>query len=189
MAKKEKNTNKNQNTKEVAEEDVYSEEQEEFETNYGRILALWEFPEFIKHSRSKLWYISFTIVFLALLIYSYLTDNLLFAIILVIFAVLYLTSSKDDPKTIETALTEEGIFVGSKFIPYEDIQNFYIIYYPPEVKNLYFEPKNILKPRITIPLEKQHPVRIREILLEYLEEDIAKEEMPASESISKILKL
>lgn len=193
MPKSTKESKNNKNNQDIEEEiggeEALTDEQEVFEEEYGKILALWEFPEFIKHERSKVWYISFTVVFLAMLAYSYMTDNLLFAIILVIFAVLYLTSAKDEPKTMETALTEDGIFIGPKFIPYEDIQNFYIIYYPPEIKNLYLEPKNMLKPRIVIPLERQHPVHIREILLEYLEEDVAKEEIPASESISKILKL
>lgn len=165
------------------------EEDYDTESNYGDMLAIWEFPEFIKHTRSKLWYISFTIVFLALLTYSYFSNNLLFAIILVIFAVLYLSSVKDDPVTMETAITEAGIFIGSKFIPYEDLENFYIIYYPPEIKNLYFEPKNMFKHRIVIPLETQNPVHLREILLRYLDEDIEKEEIPASEGIAKILKL
>lgn len=189
MPKTKKETPKKEKKEDTQNKTEISPEQEMFEEEYGKILALWEFPEFIKHERGKAWYISFTIAFLALLTYSYMTDNLLFAIILVMFAVLYLTSAKDEPKTLEIALAEDGIFIGSRFIPYEDLQNFYIIYYPPEIKNLYLEPKNMLKPRIVIPLETQHPVHIREILLEYLEEDIAKEEIPASESISKILKL
>jgi len=156
---------------------------------HGDIFALWEFPEFIKHERGKLWYASFIIIFLAMLIYSYFSNNLLFAIILVIFAVLYLSSAKDDPITMETAITEDGVFIGSKFIPYETLRNFYIIYYPPEIKNLYLEPKSITKQRIVIPLENQNPVHIREVLLEYLEEDLEKEEIPASEGISRILKL
>jgi len=162
---------------------------EEDVNDYGNIFAIWEFPEFIKHQRGKLWYVSFIIVFLAMLIYAYFSDNLLFAIILVIFAVLYLSSAKNDPVTMETAITEDGIFIGSKFIPYEELDNFYIIYYPPEIKNLYFEPKSIIKPTIVIPLEDQNPVYLRQVLLKYLDEDITKEEIPANEGISRILKL
>jgi hypothetical protein len=156
---------------------------------YGDILAAWEFPEFIKYQRGKLWYISFTIVFLAMLIYAYFSDNLLFAIILVIFAVLYLSSVKEEPITMETAITEGGVFIGSKFIDYEDLRSFYVIYYPPEIKTLYLETKSFLRPRIAIPLENENPVHIREILLEYLDEDLEREEEPATEGISRIFKL
>jgi len=90
---------------------------------------------------------------------------------------------------METAITEDGIFIGSKFIEYEDLRSFYIIYYPPEIKNLYFETKSVIKQRIVVPLEDQNPVYIREILLNYLDEDLEKEEIPSSESISNIFKL
>ena len=89
---------------------------------------------------------------------------------------------------METAITEDGIFIGNKFIDYEDLRSFYIIYYPPEIKNLYFETKSIIKQRIAIPLEGQDPVYIRELLLEYLDEDLEKEEIPTSESITNILR-
>ena len=187
-----KSTKTKKSTKKKApkKDDIKKEEERYIEEeDYGDIFALWEFPEFVKHEKSKLWYFSFIVIFLAMLIYAYVSNNLLFAIILVIFAVLYLSSAKDDPITMETALTEEGIFIGSKFIPYETLSNFYIIYYPPEIKNLYLEPKNILKQRIAIPLENQNPVHIRNVLLQYLDEDLEKEEIPASEGISRILKL
>lgn len=169
-------------------EDIENQE-ENNAFDYGDILASWEFPEFEKHERNKLWYVAFVAVFLAMIIYAYFSKNLLFAIILAIFAILYFTSLKNDPLTMETAITEDGIFIGSKFIPYEEILNFYIIYYPPEIKNIYFQPKSMLKHRITIPLEDQNPIYLREVLLNYLTEDIEKEEIPASEGISKILKL
>ena len=182
---------KSKKEEKIQEEEISKKEisEDSHEEDYGDILAIWEFPEFIKHERGKLWYISFTIVFLALLTYSYLSDNLLFAIILVIFAILYFTSIKEDPVTMETAITEDGIFIGSKFIEYEDLRSFYIIYYPPEIKNLYFETKSVIKQRIVVPVEDQNPVYIREILLNYLDEDLEKEEIPSSESISNIFKL
>ena len=178
---------KNPPAKEPVEEKITSEDFPE--SAHGNILVAWEFPEFIKHEKTKLWYIVFSIIFLAMLSYAYFSDNLLFAIILAIFASLYLTSAKNEPITMETAISEDGIFIGNTFIPYEDLRSFYIIYYPPEIKNLYFETKSFFKQRIAIPLENENPVHIREMLLDYLDEDIKKEEIPTSESITKILKL
>lgn len=189
MAKSDKNTKKQTTDREVVEQELESKEEQKFVDDYGNVLALWEFPEFVKHERGKVWYITFTIVFLALLVYSYFSDNLLFAVILVIFAFLYLRLGKEDPQTMEAAITEDGVFMGAKFIPYEEFDSFYIIYYPPEIKNLYLQPKSMIKNRIAIPLENQNPVHIRELLLQYLDEDIEKEEAPASEGISKVLKL
>lgn len=159
------------------------------EGDFGQIFTAWDFPEFTKHDKGKFWYISFTVVFVALLAYTYFTDNLLFAIILVIFAILYFTLDRKDPVIVQIAVTEDGLVLNDKLIEYASLSNFYIIYYPPEIKNLYLQPKNNLKPRIAIPLEDQNPNELREILLQYLEEDLEKEEIPSSESISKMLKL
>ena len=90
---------------------------------------------------------------------------------------------------INIVITEDGVLLNDKFIEYEDFSAFYIIYYPPTIKNLYLQPKNSFKPVITISLEDQNPIIIRKILLQYLTEDLEKEEMPATESISHSLKL
>lgn len=155
----------------------------------GQIFAAWEFSEFVKHAKGKWWYISFTILFLALLAYSYFADNILFAIIIVVFIILYLTIENRGPRVVDILIAEDGIVIDGKLIEYESLQNFYIVYYPPEIKNLYFQPKSNFQHRIVVPLEGQNPVEIRHVLLEFLDEDLEKEEMPSSESISRLLKL
>lgn len=87
------------------------------------------------------------------------------------------------------AITEDGLLINDKLIEYKDLHQFYIIYYPPEIKNLYFRPKGNLKQRITIPLMDQDPVLVREALLKYLDENLEREETPASEAITKLFKL
>jgi len=161
----------------------------EYTDDFGKILATWNFPEFIKHAKGKWWYISFTIIFVALIIYSYFADNMLFAIIIVIFTILYLSIENKGPINMEVLITEDGLVLNGKLVEYENLENFYIIYYPPRIKNLYFQPKSTLGQRIVIPLENQNPVEIRHILLDYLDEDLDKEEIPSSESISHLLKL
>lgn len=157
--------------------------------DYGEILAAWEFSEFIKHAKGKWWYISFTILLVALIVYAYFADNLLFAIIVVVFTVLYLSIENRGPRMVSIIIAEDGIIFNDKLIEYEKLQNFYIIYYPPQIKNLYFQPKSSFQQRIVVPLENQNPVDIRHLLLEFLDEDLEKEEMPSSESISRLLKL
>lgn len=187
--------NKDQELENAADENDENIELEEIGDDYlpdterGDILAFWEFPEFEKHQRGKIWWIIFSVVFVGMLLYSYFSDNFLFALILVIAAILYFSINRHEPEMVEFAITEDGIFVGRQFVEYSDIREFYIIYYPPEIKKLYFETKSNFKQRIVIPLEDMDPVYIREVLLNYLEENIKKEELPASDSISKLLKL
>lgn len=170
-------------------EDLALEEVQEDDLDIGAILNSWEIPSFHKHEKPKRWYFYFTIAIILLLIYAYFSKNPLFALILVFFTLLYTLSEKQDPKKLIFAIAEDGIVIENKFITYKKIKNFYIIYQPPFTKNLYFEPKNFILPVITIPLLDQNPVEIRKQLLQYLTEDLEKEDMPNSESIGHMLKL
>ena len=165
------------------------EEKSSSEEDFGQILAAWDFPEFVKEEKSKWWYISFGLVFSLMLLYSYFEQNFLFMVIIGLFIFVYFSLEKKSPLNIQIALAEDGILINGKFINYQDLENFYLIYYPPQIKNLYFQPKNQLKNRLTFPLENQNPSEIREILLQYLPEDLEKEEIPASETISRFFKL
>ena len=159
------------------------------EEDYGELLANWEFPEYTKIERNKWWYISFVILSISMLVYSYFTENPLFGLIIIIFIILYTIMERKDPSEVQILILEDGMIIGEKFIEYKEIKEFYIIYQPPTIKNLYIQPKNQLKPRIAIPLEKQNPVEIRELLLKYIDENLEREEIPTSESISRLLKL
>lgn len=157
--------------------------------DFGKIWASWEFPEFIQHSRSRTWYTIAIILLIGMLIYAYFSKNLLFAIILILFTIIYFVIERRGPVVVQIAITEDGILINDKFIEYSELADFYIIYYPPDIKNLYFQPRNRFKERIAIPLEDQNPVEIRRALIKYLAEDLEKEEMPTSESLSRIFKI
>lgn len=163
--------------------------QDIIEAGFGKILSMWFFPEFTKHERGKYWYIAATVIFSLFFLYSYITKNPFFALIIALFIIMYFWLGKKDPEYIPCLLTKNGLVIGDKFTEYSQFSNFYIIYYPPGIKNLYFQPKNNLKPRISIPLEDENPITIRKILLKYIDEDLEKEEIPASETISHILKI
>lgn len=158
--------------------------------NYGDLLINWDIPEYEKHDRTKNWYIAAGVIALLLLIYSFLSGNFLFAVIIVIVALIIILHDGQNPPLITFAITSEGIIVGRKFYDYDIIDNFYIIYKSrEEVKNLYFEFKSVVKPRLSIPLLENNPIKVREILLKYLKEDLDKTNQPSSEALAKIFKL
>ena len=45
------------------------------------------------------------------------------------------------------------------------------------------------RPSVTISLENQNPLEIRQILLEYLTEDVDKENESVSDGVSRLMKL
>ena len=155
----------------------------------GTTKLYWDIPEFQDYTRNKTWYITAGIIGLLLLIYSIGTANLLFGVIIIIAAVTLIKIDKTKPDNIEFAITTKGIIIGDSYYEYQDLENFYIVYEPPEIKNLFIEPKNVIRPRINIPLHDQDPTEVRKLLKKYIAEDLDKEGEPISEAIGKILKL
>ena len=150
----------------------------------------WQIDEFVKHQRSKKWYIIAAIVAVALIIWAVLDKNYFFALIIIISSALIVFYDGETPRKIRVELQYNGLFVGETFYEFQSINNFYIIYRPENnVKKLFMEFKNPLKNRLVIPLEEQNPVIIRKFLLKYLKEDLAKENEPLSEGLSKLFKI
>lgn len=158
------------------------------EPDYGKILFSWKFSEFPQYERNKNWYIWAGIAVTCLLIFSIATFNFLFGLFTIIASLIILMFQRSNNE-IEFKIAEDGIAINKTFYDYKDIKNFYIIYQPPEVKTLYFEPKSIFKPRIPIDLTSQDPVAIRETLKLYLEEDLDREDEPVSDQTHRLLKL
>ena len=156
--------------------------------NHGKTLIKWHFPEFEQPERSMSWYVILFVIFAALLIYSIITLNFLFAIIIVMVVVILFLHQRKDPIELEIKITEAGIEIGDKFYAYKELDKFFIIYEPPEISNLYIEFKSNLKPDLSIPLKKENPIKIRDILIDFLVEDIDKEEEPTSDFLTRWLK-
>ena len=74
------------------------------------------------------------------------------------------------PDQITVYISNKGVKVGRSFFPYKNIQSFWIIYRPPEEKELFLKLKAFLTPDIKIPLGNQSPIQIRHFLLEHIPE-------------------
>ena len=157
-------------------------------TEYGALLIGWKIPEYTKHERGRRWYLWAGIVFALLLFYAIYTLDFLFAVILILAAVIIFIRAREEPMEIDFNIFEKGIGVGKKFHTWKDFVHFYIIYEPPEVKNLYFNLKG-LRSRLSIPLNNQNPLRVRESLLKYLAENLDEEREPLSEEYERFLKI
>ena len=149
----------------------------------------WDFLEYEKPVRGKGWYIWATVIGLFIIIYSVLTANFLFALIVIMMGMIMVINSHKPAQKIEFEMNSKGIKIDKKEYNYKDIENFWILYQPPEVKNLYFEFKSSIKHRLFIPLEKENPVEIRAFLREYLEEDLEQENEPFSDVMGRVFKL
>jgi len=158
--------------------------------DFGATKISWEIPEHEKYYRTRRWYIIAATVSLILLIFSFFTSNFLFAVIVIIAAFVLILRDGQEPNKINFSLTDEGVILGKKFYDYDVFKNFSIVYKPNlEIKNLYFEFKNPVHPRLSIPLLNMNPLPIRDNLLKYLAEDLERTDQPLSEALAKLFKL
>lgn len=157
-------------------------------TTIGNPLYEWTFPEYQKFSRGRLWYTIMIGLGVLFVVYGMVTGNFLFSLIIALFAIILFLQQHQNPHDISFAITDLGIIVGNRFYEYRELDGFYIIYNPP-AKTLFFETKNLLKPLLSIPLQDQNPLDLRFALLEFLPEDLEKDEEPASELASRNWKI
>jgi len=154
------------------------------------VLASWVVPEYEKHERSKTWYIIAAIVTVIVLLYALWSANFLFVVIIVLAAMVTMLHDGSEPDAVGFAIADEGLIIGKKFIDYDELKNFSIIYKPRQgVRKLYFEFHNVLRPRLSIGLDNMNPLKIRDILLNYLQEDLERENEPLSEQLGKLFKI
>ncbi len=157
--------------------------------NVGRLVYEWSVKEYEEHDRERRWYVVMGSLGLGLIAFALITANYLFALIIVLFGILLYLHDLQTPLEIYFAITDTGIIVGKKFYRYSEIKNFWIIYTPPHVQNLYFGLGGMVKHRLQIPLLDFDPRPIREYLRQYLNEDLEQEEEPLSDRIARVFKL
>lgn len=156
----------------------------------GDEIMSWQVPEYEKHGRNKSWYILASLIGLLFLVYAIYTKNFLFAVIIIVAALIIILHDGREPDLVKVSITDEGIIVGRRFYDYDEVKDFSVVYKPKQgVKNLYFEFKNVFRQRLSIPLENMNPLPIRENLLKYLPEDLDRTDNPLSERLAKMFKL
>ncbi len=150
----------------------------------------WEIDETKKYPRDKKWYIIAGIIAVGLIVYALFTKNYFFALIIILASGLIIYFDNEPVKRILFTIKYNGFQVANTFFDFQSVRNFYIIYKPNEdVKKLFVEFKNPIKHRLSIELENQDPIEIRNYLLQYLDEDLEKENEPISEGLAKIFRL
>ncbi len=160
------------------------------------VLFQWEFSEYHQHEKTGLWYLLAGIVTAALFVWATFTANYLFGIIVILTVFIIFLHDARSPERMRFIVTARGIEYGLKEIPestrvlrWKELEHFWIIYEPPHVKSLYFHRKTFWAPTLVIPLEKQDPVKVRQVLKKYLDEDTTQEHEPFADLLRRVLHL
>ncbi|MBP6859399.1 MAG: hypothetical protein KBC69_02125 [Candidatus Magasanikbacteria bacterium] len=159
------------------------------QANTGEVVFSWDVSEYQQHERSGRWYLTSGIIGGLLLLYSLISGNYLFTLVVVLFGIILFLQDTQPPMDVFFAITEAGIIVGELYYPFKEITSYWIVYNPPEVKTIYFTTKNVLKHRLQVNLLDNDPLPIRDFLNQFLLEDVDKEEEPLSDRLSRVFKL
>ncbi len=162
----------------------------------------WQIEEYTKHKRSRNWYIIASLLALIALFFSFFTiqnwhfvflgvnSNFLFALIILLVAIIMIINDGQDPMLVDFKMDPEGITIGRRFYDYDEIKNFSVLYKPKDnIKNIYFEFRNSVHPRLSIPLNNMDALKVRNFLIKYLDENLERVNPPLSEQLTKLLKL
>jgi len=118
-------------------------------------------------------------------VYGVVTRDFLFSLIIILFAIILFLQAHQDPKQISFKITELGVVVGNRFYSFSELDSFFIIYNPPDVKTLFLETKEVLKPMIRVPLLDMNPVDVKNVLRAYLPENFERENEPLSDRAAR----
>lgn len=149
----------------------------------------WTFSSFEKHERTLWWYVAAGLVVGVLLIYSLLSGNFLFSLLVLVTTLVLFLRHAVEPQTIDCEITTDGIRVGSKIYLFEAIRFFWILEHEPGRDILYIEERKGLRSILPIPLHKHDPSELRLFLRKFVEEERERIYEPLWESIARMLKL
>ncbi|MEW6408422.1 MAG: hypothetical protein AB1465_07105 [Patescibacteria group bacterium] len=153
------------------------EEEEHHIMTPEEIKMEWYAPEYQQYERHPAWFLFLGIIAGILTIYALIVGNFLFAIIIVMLAIIINMLSRRQPENLHLAITRHGFKVNDKLYTFEDdLASFWILYRPPHLKTLNLQRKQNILPTLTFQLSDENPLKIRELLLDHLPEDIEKEE-------------
>ncbi len=150
---------------------------------------VWEAPEYERYERGPRWYIIMSLCAVFLLAYAIWTANFLFAVLIVLIAIIFILAGNEPPKHVLAQIGENGVVWNGHLYLFQDIETFAIIYEPPYTKVLYIESKSTIKPRLRIPLEEQDPLILRTHLKNYVQENTEIQDEYFSDILARLLRL
>lgn len=151
-------------------------------------ILLWPAPEYIKHTKGRLWFIFNGLLVLGIVVYGVITNSWTMSVAFLIFAGVYYLIHQEEPRQITIAISEMGIKIDTRFYPFSSIRYFWIVYNPPFVKTLHLKLASRTLSEIEVQLADQNSADVRSYLLKQIPEMEGKEESLTS-IFSRIMKL
>lgn len=173
--------------KESREEFLKEYEESVMEEYDSNALFQWQAAEFEVFERSRKWYLAAALILTAIVSYAVYTNSPLMAITFILIGVVGYIHLQKKPKALIFRITQEGVIVNREIYEFNNMHSFWIFYEPPHIKLLSLRMKGKLIPYIHMPIHKEDPVKIREILLDFVPE--VQHEMTLVDTLERLFRL
>src|SRR3989344_8538321 len=137
---------------------------------------VWTAPEFVHYPKNKTWYVVASVIGVILVGYFLVHKDFLTSALFALLFLMLVFLAREKPREVRITLSGRGLKINEMALPYQQIKFFWIVYEPPTVKTLNFETTAYLNRFVTVQLADTDPVAIREFLLQYLLEDLDRQE-------------
>ena len=137
----------------------------------------WEAPEYIYKEKGVDWFWAVGIIVVSLAIASFVYNNVLFAILIIIGGFTLIMYAVKKPQQVRFTINERGVGINTTLYPYSALESFGIEEYGTEPKIL-IKSKKALMPYIALPMRKEDGEAIRNYLSKYLKEAEHTEPLP-----------
>ena len=145
--------------------------------DFDKAAISWIAPEYLQHPKSAKWWVIAGIVWVIAIILEAISGNWTMLAATALFGLVYwYIHEHHPPKHTKINLSELGVKIGHRAIPYADIESFWIIFEPPYTRRLYLEVKESFLPDLIIELEDQDPQQIVAFLEQRLPERLGVKE-------------
>jgi len=171
----------------VVKEDSEEDKQLITEDYSQDALLHWQAPEFEPSQWDRRWYLIATLVLAAIVIFALVTNSPIMAITFILIGIVGYIFLQKKPRFLDFMITPDGIVVGDEIYEFRSIKSFWIFYEPHNIKVISLHMKGKLLPYIHIPIHDEDPVKIREILLEFITE--VEQEPSLIDSIERVLRI
>lgn len=132
-------------------------------------ILVWEAKEFAQYDRNSHWYVIAGLVGGLFVVACLFLHQWLAAVVFVLATFVVMRHADDEPRTLTYSINKLGVQVGEKFLPYNELKSFWVIYNPP-VRTLTLQSTSRMKPLVKIDLAEVDPLTVREAFRPYLPE-------------------
>jgi len=139
-------------------------------------LIEWQADEHIHKPKGTSWYIGAVVVAVVLAgVFWFLGNYFGIAVVVVGMILLFFVFSRGSTRQ-RYRLMVDGVAINNRLYHYKYLDAFNIIYEPGDVKVLLIKSKKTLVPLLALELGSVNPIEVRNVLLEFLREDLEIEE-------------